>query len=459
MKRLTVTSIFLLILTLLGQSVYAEGIPNLINYQGQLTDESGNMLDTTVSILFTVCDSVGVVKWSETHSSVTTTDGLFCVLLGSINPIPDSAFDHPARYLGITVGSDPELIPRSRLVSAPYSYRALHADTASYSRLPDGHSLDAVDGSQTNVVFVDAEGDVAVGGISNPKSQLHVYRDGYSGDASVTLQIYEEDEELYWHLGMDRSDSHSFKIGTGWQVGGGYNYMTMSQGNTGFGTTQPYGLVDIHSGDFADRCLYVRASPSVANQGGVIHHQSGTYAWQEIGQNLSSTTSGYLKFHLVERALPQNKHASDVLVLRGNGSVGVNVEPSYTFDVAGPAHASSFPTSSDARFKKNVRQLKNVLNKLTQVRGVSFEWNEKYDSLGRSTGHNEIGVIAQELEEVFPELVTTWGDGDYRAVDYGRLTAVLTEAIKELSARNESLRSRLEKIELKLAFLTNSDSD
>jgi len=143
MKRLTVTSIFLLILTLLGQSVYAEGIPNLINYQGQLTDESGNMLDTTVSILFTVCDSVGVVKWSETHSSVTTTDGLFCVLLGSINPIPDSAFDHPARYLGITVGSDPELIPRSRLVYYHVEVEAMiihiwvdHRHTAVVSSVP-----------------------------------------------------------------------------------------------------------------------------------------------------------------------------------------------------------------------------------------------------------------------------------------------------------------------------------
>jgi hypothetical protein len=42
-------------------------------------------------------------------------------------------------------------------------------------------------------------------------------------------------------------------------------------------------------------------------------------------------------------------------------------------------------------------------------------------------------VIAQEVEEVFPELITVWGEEGYRAIDYGRLTAVLVEAIKELS--------------------------
>jgi hypothetical protein len=104
---------------------------------------------------------------------------------------------------------------------------------------------------------------------------------------------------------------------------------------------------------------------------------------------------------------------------------------SYTLDVMGPAHASSFPTSSDSRLKKNVKKLSDVLEKLEKIRGVSFEWNELYKSLGRSTDRREIGVIAQEVEAVFPELVTTWGEENYRAVDYGRLTAVLIEAVKE----------------------------
>jgi hypothetical protein len=85
--------------------------------------------------------------------------------------------------------------------------------------------------------------------------------------------------------------------------------------------------------------------------------------------------------------------------------------------------------------------------KLEKIRGVAFNWNDLYESYGRSTGHREIGVIAQEVEAVFPELVTRWGEEGYRAVDYGRLTGVLIEAVKELKAQNAALQRRIEKLE------------
>ena len=63
------------------------------------------------------------------------------------------------------------------------------------------------------------------------------------------------------------------------------------------------------------------------------------------------------------------------------------------------------------RFPTGLAALKyNVLQKLAKVRGVSFEWNDVSASPGRSPGRREIGVIAQEVEAVFPELVTTWGE-------------------------------------------------
>ena len=130
-----------------------------------------------------------------------------------------------------------------------------------------------------------------------------------------------------------------------------------------------------------------------------------------------------------------------------SGNVGIHVDPGYPLDVAGSAHASSFPTSSDMRLKTDIKPLGQVLDKLDKLRGVSFEWNDLYKSMGRATGHREIGVVAQEVEAVFPELVTTWGDEHYRAVDHGRLTAVLIEAVKELKAENSTLKERIEKLE------------
>jgi|GEM_PF-1538895 len=146
-------------------------------------------------------------------------------------------------------------------------------------------------------------------------------------------------------------------------------------------------------------------------------------------------------------------YAANGTALMG-GYVGVNTTaPVYPLDVAGNCHASSFPTSSDERLKTNVQQLTGALDKVEKLRGVSFDWNSTYEKMGRSTGHREIGVIAQEVEAQFPELVTTWGDQSYRAVDYGRLTAVLIEAVKELKTQNEELQKKNNALEQRVTTL------
>jgi hypothetical protein len=114
-------------------TVVIAAVPQTISYQGRLTSSSGDPLDTTVSITFTIYDdsTLGNSKWTETHPSVTVTDGLFNVILGAgipAVPIHDSVFNQPDRYLGIQVGSDPELAPRTRLVSVGYSHRVSTVD-------------------------------------------------------------------------------------------------------------------------------------------------------------------------------------------------------------------------------------------------------------------------------------------------------------------------------------------
>ncbi len=101
-------------------------VPQLINYQGKLTKASGAPVDTTISMVYTIySDSNGITsKWSETQTSVKVEKGIFNVLLGSTIAIPDSVFDGNIRYLGVKVGSDPEITPRKAMVSVPYAYRA-----------------------------------------------------------------------------------------------------------------------------------------------------------------------------------------------------------------------------------------------------------------------------------------------------------------------------------------------
>jgi hypothetical protein len=113
-----------------------------------------------------------------------------------------------------------------------------------------------------------------------------------------------------------------------------------------------------------------------------------------------------------------------------------------------------FPPASDARFKTNVTPLTHVLEKLEQLRGVSFEWNEASAPLtGHTPGQRDIGVIAQEVEAVFPELVTTWGDEGYKAVAYEKLTGVLIAAVKELKAEKDTQQQHIVALETRLAAM------
>ncbi|MEC7608706.1 MAG: tail fiber domain-containing protein [Verrucomicrobiota bacterium] len=103
--------------------------------------------------------------------------------------------------------------------------------------------------------------------------------------------------------------------------------------------------------------------------------------------------------------------------------------------------AYSTTIASDAKFKDNVEPLENCLDKVCQMRGVSYTWNEQ----SQKEGVNDIGVIAQEMAEIYPEIVTEVDGLNERdphlTVDYGRLTAVLINAVKELRAEVEELKN------------------
>jgi hypothetical protein len=94
--------------------------------------------------------------------------------------------------------------------------------------------------------------------------------------------------------------------------------------------------------------------------------------------------------------------------------------------------------SSDKRYKENIKPIENALDKVKAINGVTFNWNEKSH---KETGKKDVGVIAQEVEEVFPEIVETRTNG-YKAVDYQKLTAVLIESVKDLTAKVEALASK-----------------
>jgi hypothetical protein len=108
-------------------------VPQQINYQGYLTDVSGSALDTTVAMTFRIyADSVGgAPSWYETHGAVAVVGGLFDVKLGSVSPLSWQTFWTDTRWLGITVGTNSEMVPRTRFVTVPYAFRVATVDGAS----------------------------------------------------------------------------------------------------------------------------------------------------------------------------------------------------------------------------------------------------------------------------------------------------------------------------------------
>lgn len=130
MRKLNGLATWLLIAAVAPMVVH--GVPNLIDYQGKLTDLGGTPTVGPVQITFAVYANEADIAnlWSETHPTVHLTEGLFHVLLGSVSTMPANLFDGSTRWLGITVESDSEMSPRSPIVSVAYAHRAANADYA-----------------------------------------------------------------------------------------------------------------------------------------------------------------------------------------------------------------------------------------------------------------------------------------------------------------------------------------
>ena len=101
-------------------------------------------------------------------------------------------------------------------------------------------------------------------------------------------------------------------------------------------------------------------------------------------------------------------------------------------------------SSSDIRFKENITPIENALEKISKISGNTYDWKEENKAEHGYEG-NDVGVIAQEIEAVLPQLVQTRESG-YKAVKYDKLVALLIEGIKEQQTQIHSLTLEIEKL-------------
>jgi len=175
------------------------------------------------------------------------------------------------------------------------------------------------------------------------------------------------------------------------------------------------------------------AGVGIRSDGNLIGYGATTINFTGSGINTVSFNASVGIATVIIEGTQINSSNTQVLY---NNSGSIAGSPNFTFNgsalvsVAGTVSATNFNTTSDLNFKENVATFENALDVVSQLRGVRFDWKETHSP--------SVGVIAQELEEILPELVT---QTDPKTVNYNGIIGVLIEAIKELQAEIQELKN------------------
>ena len=183
---------------------------------------------------------------------------------------------------------------------------------------------------------------------------------------------------------------------------------------------------------------FIIGGPSVSGYTGMIIYSDTTTGYGQIsfadGRGANDSWRGTISY----------KHSDEYMSFWTNAAEKVRIESDG--DLHGIADIIAYSsTPSDERLKDNVVTIGNSLDLVSQLRGVRFDWN-----IGSKKGKHDIGVIAQEVEQVIPEIVSekklpllTGNDETiYKVVDYEKLTAVLIESIKELKQEIDDIKQK-----------------
>lgn len=147
------------------------------------------------------------------------------------------------------------------------------------------------------------------------------------------------------------------------------------------------------------------------------------------------------------------------MIIEDNGNIGIGTSgpAGYKLDVqggdinaSGSVRSAGVALTSDLRFKKDIEPLEESLAKILNLRGVSYNWRKDEFPSRNFTDRHQIGVIAQEVEKQFPELVDTDKNG-FKSVNYPALVAPIIEAIRELFSKYISQEERIAQQEKRLA--------
>lgn len=330
-----------------------------------------------------------------------------------------------------------------------------------------------------NALYVDNNGDIGVG-TSTPVLELHVTdgdspalrleQDGSSGFGS---QIWDMagNETNFFIRDVTNGSSLPFRI----RPGASQNSIYIdSDSDIGLGTDSPSERLQVETGN-----IYVKAGNVGIN---VVPDQAlDVVGASELMGNVGIGTTPTSNFDL--DVLGSTRFRGDVVFRQGDPSffmdqgtnflnasfesvlridattrrVGIKVDavPSHELEVCGTiattemAVTTNITCSSDIRYKKNVTALEGSLDKLMQLRGVTYNWKTEEFPKKNFNEDKQIGFIAQEVQALFPDLVKEQVDG-YLSVDYVKMTPILVEAVKEQQEMIDAQKTEIAALQAEL---------
>jgi hypothetical protein len=196
-------------------------------------------------------------------------------------------------------------------------------------------------------------------------------------------------------------------------------------GNLGIGTTNPSQTLHVQ-GNARVTGSYYDSNNNVGTAGSVLSSTGSGTSWVAVSGGVTvsdDTTTNAARYVLFDDAVSGNISAINV------SSSKLQFNPS-----SGTLSATAFTSLSDKTMKKNIRPIQTPIELTKQLKGVRYDWIDNNSS--------SIGVIAQEIEQVLPEVVTTNSDGT-KSVSYGNIIGLLIEAIKEQQVRIEEMERKL----------------
>ncbi len=319
-----------------------------------------------------------------------------------------------------------------------------------------GDSTEADFASTANDQFlIRASGGVGIG-TTSPGAKLDVngqvkITDGSQGAGRVLTS--DASGLASWQTptsGADNLGNHTatqnVKLNGNWLSGDGGNegvYVTPA-GNVGIGTMSP-----------GTRNLQIQDTSSTVMNSLVTSPANS--AWLLFGDT-DNDGMGAVRYLNSDDSMEFYVNQGTRVAIKSNGNVGIGTTNpgSYKLYVNGIAYSTGGWLGSDRRFKKNIETIESPLDKIKSIEGVSYEWKtSEHKDMGFPEGRH-FGVIAQEVEEVLPEIVKEGPNGD-KAVAYTELVPIMTEAIKQQQKQIEQQQKQIESLIRRIEILEIND--